>query len=110
MEFNVKIAGSPSIADKFTIEGSDLLDAIKRNFYQTIRKCTYHHVPFRYPMTVTPVYNKGLLGGKGGVELKLEWLYSDHAKRPESIHTHSISIFANENDLTDTTPFVIVGE
>lgn len=110
MEFTVLISGSPSTANKFTIEGENLLDAVKRNFYSLIKKCTYHHVPFRYPMTVIPTYNKGLLGGKGGVELKLEWMYSDHAKKPESVHTHSVCIYAAEKDLTDTTPFVIVGE
>lgn len=109
MEFKVHSSGGTG-ERSFRIEGVDLLDAVKRNFAQILSKCTFYHVPFRYPITVTPVYNKAILGGQGGVELKLEWMYSSRINQPESVHTHSISIFANENDLPDTTPFVMVGE
>jgi hypothetical protein len=108
MEFQVQIAGTPSIANKFTIEGENLLDAVKREFDSLIKKCTFHHVPFRFPMTVTPAYNKGILGGQGGIELKLEWMYSDHLDKPETLRTHAVWIYAQESALEDTTPFVIL--
>ena len=72
-----------------------------------VEKSSYDYMPFRYPMTATPVYNKGILGGAGGVEIKLEWMYSNHTLKPETLHKHSVLIYANEDDLTDTSPFTM---
>lgn len=110
MKFKVLISGSPSISNTFLIEGEDLLSAIKDNFGLLIKRSSNDYIPYRYPITVTPRYNNGALGGKGGVELKLEWMYSNHAEKPKWKHTNSIFISANESDLNDTETFIMESE
>lgn len=110
MKFKVLISGSPSIANTFTIEGEDLLSAIKDNFSSLVKKGNNDYIPYRYPITVTPRYSVGALGGRGAVELILEWMYSDHTEKPAWKHTNSVFIYANESDLDDTDTFVMDSE
>lgn len=107
--FTVYITGRPSINNTFEIEGKDLLHAIKLNFDTLIYKADHHHVPYRYPITVSPSYKKEIMGGNGGVELKLKWMYTDNPNKPATQRIHQIWIKANEDDLTDTNEFVILG-
>lgn len=106
MTFNVQVSGSP-VGERFTINGDNLLDAVKLHFPKIIEKCSFQFVPFRYPMTVTPSYEKGILGGRGGVSLKLEWMYAEYQNRPPIKRDYSVWIYAEESDLTDLTPFVV---
>lgn len=103
MKYVVKIAGHPNVAGTgfFEIEGKDLVNAIKSNFKEMVSKCSYKYVPFRYPMNAEIIYNEGLLGGEGGVEVKLTWLYSMYKDRLGEEHSHSIKILADESDLKE---------
>jgi len=108
--YRVLISGKPGPgSNRFEIRGSDLLDAVKRNFDSMIRKAIYGHVPYRYPITVTPQYKTGIIGGQGGVELHLEWTYSDHIGKKGNVISEKIWIEAEENDLNDNTTFVMEG-
>lgn len=115
------------------IFGVDLIDAVKRHFLDILDVCTYDFIAFRFPMTIRPSFSHSYLKGtvtkrlvpapddksfmeveykpeyEGVAKFLLEWQYSDHTKKPETLHTHTIYIDANESDLPSTEPFVILG-
>jgi hypothetical protein len=92
---------------KLEIRGDNLIQAVKDNFRKILDVQSNYHIPFGFPMTVTPSYEKGIIGGQGGIELYLEWMYSDQLNKPETLRTHKVWIYGQESDLTDTTSFTV---
>lgn len=130
MEYQVKQFVRQNFAPThFTIEGADLLDAIKRNFYLILERSSREFIPFRYPMTVKPVYVQTVpdsaklfkngpdgkpvedtTSNRGHIEFRLEWMYSEYDNKPGTLKTHTIYVEGKPEDLTDTTPFVMEGK
>ncbi|RJG23293.1 hypothetical protein [Paenibacillus thiaminolyticus] len=107
MEYQVHIRGRHHVSNRFTIVGENLIDAIKRNFKRMIDKADTEYVPYRYPITVHVSYNKGAMLGQGAIQLKLEWMYSYHMKKPAWLHENIILIYGTESDIEGPTTFVV---
>lgn len=98
----------PNASFKYEITGDDLIDAVKRYFSKVLKVSCRNHVPFRYPMEARAQYDRGIIGGAGGIEIRLEWKYSPFSNREGEIMTHSIWMYGTPEDLPETKEWTVI--
>lgn len=103
LSFKVRVNGS---VQNFEISGSCLINAVKNNFDLLLRKSDFYHVSYRNPIFVSGAYKNDILGGKGGLELNLMWVYSDNLQKCPTIHSNKIWIYADQEDITQDFEFL----
>ncbi|SFE43137.1 hypothetical protein SAMN04487969_102485 [Paenibacillus algorifonticola] len=113
---------------EMTIEGNNLVEAIKRNFSRILERSTRGHISFGYPMTAKLKYVQTLPDGaqsfkvapdgtttvdndtpRGHIELRLEWTKPHYRTKLEEAFSHTVYINGDASYIEDESSFVILG-
>ena len=91
------------IGADFLISGETLIEAIEANFKRMARSYKIGNAAGFRLLKVVSSYVPGLLGGRGGVEVKVEWEGEEMVprSRPRGSGVKSFLIYANQDDLPE---------